>query len=233
MDQIIYKRSFVVSMLNLIVGFIFVISAFSSLSFLIGMLFGFWDSEINDWPVTINMIAKNLVVMEEMIKPIEFLSSGNIMINGGELSFSSAEWPFYSVVGPTFKLLNIILILAFLYNFWYIIASVEYGQPFTLINYKRLKFLAILLVVFFFYGVIYSAVHHWYIINYVELASGEFISKVFHVLIPLRIHQLSADQILLENQHSLRPLIAAIFIYSLAIVYKEGFLLKHDSDSIV
>lgn len=227
-----YKHSYVAYLLRFFTELFFYLVTFAAL--LILLVPSSSQYSINSWPVSV-AVSEQLpyVKNEQVILPIKLNENSSTTINRGEINFSSIDWPHYGTIGFLLSILNISLIVLVAHFVRRIFGSVEYGEPFTMANYHRLKYISILLLLMFFYKLIYSAVHHWYIINYVGLASGEFVSSLWSLIITFKDIQLADHQMLLHNQHSLILVYCAACVFVIALVFKEGLRLKRDSDSIV
>ncbi len=229
------QRSTVAYLLRVLADVFFYLAVIGTLGTTVTLIFTDESlSRVNSWPVStaINKVVPYNIEIATLL-PIELNSRSTSMINRGEIRFSSSDWPHYSLIYLVLlyvKLLIVVFIAHFLRHIFY---SVENGQPFTVKSYHRLKYIALLLLLMFGYSLTYSFLHHWYIMNYVGLAKGEFVSSIWTLIITFKDFQLSEYQMLLHNKHSLVLVYCAACVYVLALVFREGCRLKQDSDSIV
>ncbi len=220
MAHLKYKRRFVVSMLHLLIGMTMGFGLLVVMIQFIGALFGLVDLTVHEWPVSINTVATES-------------EAGDILSNGGVIQLVTTEWPFFKFVGTTLYLFHMSVGLAFLYQFRFVIASVENGSPFSMENHGRLKYMGALLLTGFVVSFLNTAIHQWYIVHHINLSAGAFANQFYHLFMSHDLNKLTSGQVMLENKHSIAPLFSAVYIYSLSIVFKEGLRLKQDSDSIL
>mgnify|MGYP000226990223 FL=1 len=220
MANLSYKRSVMVSMLHLLIGMTMGFGLLVLIIQFIGALFGLVDLTVHEWPVTIHAVSAES-------------EASDIVSNGGVIQLVTNDWPFFNLVGTTLYFLNMSVGLAFLYHFRFVIASVENGSPFSMDNHSRLKNMGALLLAGFIISFLNSAIHQWYIVHHVNLSAGAFANQFYHLFMSHDFPKLTSGQVMLDNKHSIAPLFSAVYIYSLAIVFKEGLRLKQDSDSIL
>ena len=142
------------------------------------------------------------------------------------------QWPGYALFKNSALILELSLYIGIVYLFHRIILDVKRQRPFNLINIKRLKHMALLLFLLVPFAMIETMIHHWYIINHVEMNNVEFISRLFNSDTHAQSF-LTENQVLLSNKRDFSPILYSLVMYVIALVFQEGLIIRQDSESIV
>lgn len=141
-------------------------------------------------------------------------------------------WPYYESYKNMALLVKLSLYMGVVYLFHRIILDIRLQRPFNQTNIQRLKHMALLLFLVVPFSMLDTLVHHSYMINHIELTDIELVSR----LLTSDTHaqsMLQENQVLLSNQRNFSPLLYAVMVYLMALVFQEGLKLKQDSESIV
>jgi hypothetical protein len=187
-----------------------------------------------DWPVLFSEHIQNNFNDDNLDKYARPHDSdfGSLNQLSAVLSPRTSLWPYYSLFSYLSLIFKSFLIAGVVYLIRNIILDIKQQKPFTQQNTHRLKAIAWLIFCMFPYAMLDSLISHWYIINYVEMIDLEFVSQIF-TRSTFAQNGLQENQILLLNKHSFTPVIYALTVYVIAVIFTEGLKLKEDNESIV
>jgi hypothetical protein len=185
------------------------------------------DNDSVNWPITMPYQAGKV----EHTMPGAELNKHNFRVNSGSIAIDSNSWR-YRVSILILQGVDAFLVIGILLMLRRIIASVEYSNPFTQANVRRLNTIALYLFLFFLSEMLFTIYFHWFIKTNIELTSGEFVSNV---LLPAEffVDGLKPNQILLENYQQVSHLWTSLLVVAITQVFRKGVELKTDNESIL
>ncbi len=180
-----------------------------------GELISTWDVEVSE------------VSTDFQLTPLgSSINDPKLIIDKGTIQFSSDAIGYFLL-----KFIDAVIVIAAIIYMIILLKrtlnSIYHQHPFSIENAQRIKYIAILLMVFSPYCLIRSLVYRGYIINNISIGEKSYVD-FFNFS-----SAAGSNQLWLNLDLNLQSLITGIVLFVIAEVFRVGVLIKEDNDSIL
>lgn len=180
-----------------------------------GELISAWGIEVREQLTDFNVISENATIADS-----------KIIIDKGVIQFTSSSISYYILksVDAVIIILAVILIIVLLRN---TVRSIRSNHPFVTENVRRIKYIALILILISPYSLIKSMVYRSYIVNNIDVAENVY-ADIFSLSTDL-----NKNEIWLNLDVNIQEFLMGILLLVIAEVFRAGVLIKEDNDSIL
>ncbi len=181
------------------------------------------DTLLSAWPIEVGTESTDLFVSNNNTE----LSNVVITVNQGSVQFSSESVSYYLLkfLEAAFGFAITIGVTQLLIR---ILSSLQHQRTFTSENARRLRNIALLVMLATPYGLIKSLTYRGYILSNISIEGKEYTS-----LFSAFSHDLSSNQIWLSFDTNWQALLIGAVLLIIAEVFRIGVLIRTDNESIV
>lgn len=183
-----------------------------------GELMSAWDFKTDEQITDLQVVSKSHAIDDP-----------KVAINHGTVQFTSSNIGYY-ILKFVDAIIVILLAISIIILLKRTLRSIDLEHPFTKENARRLKYIAIALMLLSPYSLIKSLIYRSYIINNIGI-DGKTYANIFDTF-----YFFSAppkNKIWLAIDINFQVLLTGVILLVIAEIFRVGVLMKEDNDSIV
>ncbi len=195
----------------------------SAVFFIMAISSGDEGGLLSTWPVTVYPPVESPY---STVATHPHIFEPDIRINEGTIQFSSREVGYYLL-----KAIDGVLVFAYLIYITYLLREIfrtlSSHQPFTTINVRRLRIIALLVLLVVPYQILRSIAYYSYIKNNIRITGGEWINWGGFFGLEAK------GNILLTLDVDMGALFTGVLLLIITEIFRIGTALQEDKESII